>query len=136
MPVTGRHAGPRAHVTRMAGTMGRLLLAAVLVTPLASPAPAQTAPGRALDADESAGAVKVCSPVALPRWRSVTPVPKTWSFLDCLSFSGEMGATHFQLGCLFADVTPYAQKYAWGTLVKIEKPALAQAQAPVPNCGW
>ena len=111
------------------------LLAAALLAP--SPSWAQTtAPGSALNADESAGPVKVCSPVALPRWRSVTPVPRTWTFTDCLSFSGEMGADHFQLGCLFANVTPYAQKYAWGALVKIEKAALAQPQAPVPNCGW
>ena len=93
-------------------------------------------PGEALDADDGTGAVKVCSPVAMPGWRSMTPVPKTWTFLDCMGFSGEMGATHFQLGCLFANVTPYAQKYAWGPLVKIEKAALAKPQPPVPNCGW
>jgi hypothetical protein len=114
---------------------GTALLAALLLAPSA-PGAQPAAPGSALNADESAGPVKVCSPVAMPRWRSVTPVPKTWTFVDCLTFSGEMGADHFQLGCLFANVTPYAQKYAWGTLVKIEKAALAQPQTPVPNCGW
>jgi hypothetical protein len=93
-------------------------------------------PGDALDADDGTGAVKVCSPVAMPRWRSMIPVPKTWTFLDCMGFSGEMGATHFQLGCLFANVTPHAQKYAWGAVVKIEKNALAKPQPPMPNCGW
>lgn len=97
---------------------------------------AAQAPGDALNADAATGAVKVCSPVAMPRWRSMTPVPKTWSFTDCMAFSGEMGATNFQLGCLFTNVTPYAQKYAWGPMVKIETSALAKAQPPIPNCGW
>jgi hypothetical protein len=101
----------------------------------AGPAAAQTS-GEALNADDGTGAVKVCAPVAMPRWRSMSPVPKTWTFLDCMSFSGEMGATHFQLGCLFTNVTPYAQKYAWGPMVQIEKSALAKAQPPMPNCGW
>ncbi|MDP4021081.1 hypothetical protein Q8W71_00460 [Methylobacterium sp. NEAU 140] len=105
---------------------------------VAVPARAQNAglPASALNADDSAGPVKVCAQAAPPRWRSLIPVPKTWTFLDCMSFSGDMGATHFQLGCLFTNVTPYAQKYAWGALVKIEKDALAKAQAPLPNCGW
>jgi hypothetical protein len=97
---------------------------------------AEQGAGDALNADDGTGAVKVCSPVAMPRWRSMTPVPKTWTFLDCMGFSGEMGATHFQLGCLFTNVTPYAQKYAWGPMVQIEKSALAKPQPPVPNCGW
>lgn len=111
-------------------------IAAALAFGLALGPAAAQAPGDALNADESSGAVKVCSPVALPRWRSMTPVPKTWTFLDCMGFSGDMGATHFQLGCLFTNVTPHAQKYAWGALVQIEKSALAKAQPPVPNCGW
>jgi hypothetical protein len=53
-----------------------------------------------------------------------------------MGFSGEMGASHFQLGCLFANVTPHAQKYAWGPMVAIEKAALAKPQPPIPNCGW
>ncbi|MEL6059925.1 MULTISPECIES: hypothetical protein [unclassified Methylobacterium] len=110
--------------------------AALLPLALAMGRAAAQAPGDALNADEATGAVKVCSPVAMPRWRSMTPVPKTWTYTDCMAFSGEMGATHFQLGCLFTNVTPYAQKYAWGALVQIETSALAKAQPPVPNCGW
>jgi len=116
---------------------GRLCACAALL-PLAlalGPASAQ-APGDALNADAATGAVKVCSPVAMPRWRSMTPVPATWTFVDCMAFSGEMGATHFQLGCLFTNVTPHAQKYAWGAMVQVEKSALAKAQPPIPNCGW
>ena len=112
------------------------ILAALLLLGLAgTPAGAQ-APDSALNADDGTGAVKVCAPVAMPRWRSMIPVPKTWTFLDCMGFSGEMGATHFQLGCVFANVTPHAQKYAWGPVVPIEKAALAKPQAPIPNCGW
>jgi hypothetical protein len=113
----------------------RPALAAALLVGLTGPGGAQ-APGASLNADDGTGAVKVCAPAAMPRWRSMTPVPKTWTFLDCMSFSGEMGASHFQLGCLFADVTPHAQKYAWGALVPIEKSALAKSQPPMPNCGW
>lgn len=111
------------------------LAALLLFGSTLGPAAAQT-PGDALNADDGTGAVKVCSPVAMPRWRSMTPVPKTWTFLDCMGFSGEMGASHFQLGCLFTNVTPHAQKYAWGAMVQIEKSALAKPQPPVPNCGW
>jgi hypothetical protein len=110
-------------------------LAALLCCALAAPATAQ-APGSALNADDGSGAVRVCSPAAMPRWRSMIPVPTTWTFLDCMAFSGEMGATHFQLGCLFTNVTPYAQKYAWGPMVQIQKAALAKAEPPMPNCGW
>lgn len=114
-----------------------LVAVAALLWPLLSGGTvAAQAPGDALNADAATGAVKVCAPVAMPRWRSMSPVPRTWTFLDCMAFSGEMGATHFQLGCLFADVTPYAQKYAWGPMVLIEKSALAKAQPPMPNCGW
>ncbi|WP_419829500.1 hypothetical protein [Methylobacterium sp.] len=114
----------------------RAILAALLVASLAAaPARGQT-PESALNADDGTGAVKVCAPVAMPRWRSMIPAPKTWTFLDCMGFSGEMGASHFQLGCLFANVTPHAQKYAWGPVVAIEKVALAKPQPPMPNCGW
>lgn len=116
-------------------TRRTLVAAALLLGPGVRPGAAQST-GDALNADDGTGAVKVCSPVAMPRWRSMTPVPKTWTFLDCMGFSGEMGATHFQLGCLFANVTPHAQKYAWGAMVPIEKSAMAKAQPPVPNCGW
>ena len=111
-----------------------LALAALLAT--AAQAQAPDAPGSALNADPGTGAVKVCSPVSLPQWRSMIPVPQTWTFLDCMGFAGEMGANHFQLGCLFANVTPYAKKYAWGPLVRIEPAALAKPQPPVPSCGW
>jgi hypothetical protein len=94
------------------------LAASLLVSLAAAPAGAQT-PESALNADDGTGAVKVCSPVAMPRWRSMIPVPKTWTFLDCMGFSGEMGASHFQLGCVFANVTPHAHKYAWGPVVPI-----------------
>lgn len=114
----------------------RTALATLVLLGMAADAGAAQNPGDALNADNGTGAVKVCSPVAMPRWRSMTPVPKTWTFLDCMSFAGEMGATHFQLGCLFTNVTPYAQKYAWGAMVKIEKAAMAKSQPPVPNCGW
>ena len=116
----------------------RFLPALALATLLATAAQAQApgAPGSALDADPGTGAVKVCSPVASPQWRSMIPVPQTWTFLDCMGFAGEMGANHFQLGCLFANVTPYAKKYAWGPLVRIEPAALAKPQPPVPSCGW
>lgn len=116
-------------------TRRTVVAAALLLGPGVRPGAAQS-PGDALNADDGTRAVKVCSPVAMPRWRSMTPVPKTWTFLDCMGFSGEMGATHFQLGCLFANVTPHAQKYAWGAMVPIEKSAMAKAQPPVPNCGW
>jgi hypothetical protein len=116
--------------------LNRARLAALLLVSLAAaPAGAQT-PESALNADDGTGAVKVCSPVAMPRWRSMIPVPKTWTFLDCMGFSGEMGASHFQLGCVFANVTPHAHKYAWGPVVPIEKAALAKPQPPIPNCGW
>ncbi|MBN4096091.1 MULTISPECIES: hypothetical protein [Methylobacterium] len=121
-------------MSRHAQIPGRAILAAILLLGLA-PSAAQSQ-GDALNADDGTGAVKVCSPVAMPRWRSMTPVPKTWTFLDCMGFAGEMGATHFQLGCLFANVTPHAQKYAWGAMVPIEKSAMAKAQPPIPNCGW
>ncbi len=114
----------------------RTALATLLLLGLTADPGAAQSSGDALNADDGTGAVKVCSPVAMPRWRSMTPVPKTWTFLDCMSFAGEMGATHFQLGCLFTNVTPYAPKYAWGAMVKIEKAAMAKPQPPVPNCGW
>ena len=122
-------------MTRHSFARPRAVFAALILCGLAGSASAQ-APGDALNADAGTGAVKVCAPVAMPRWRSMTPVPKTWTFLDCMGFSGEMGASHFQLGCLFANVTPHAQKYAWGAMVQIEKAALAKAQPPIPNCGW
>ncbi|MCJ2126044.1 hypothetical protein [Methylobacterium sp. J-077] len=114
---------------------GAVPTALLLLGLAVAPAWAQ-APENALNADDGTGAVKVCAPVAMPRWRSMIPAPKTWTFLDCMGFSGEMGASHFQLGCLFANVTPHAQKYAWGPVVAIEKAALAQPQPPLPNCGW
>jgi hypothetical protein len=110
--------------------------AALLLAGLAAGPVAAQVPGAALNADDGTGVVRVCAPVAMPRWRSMIPVPKTWTFLDCMSFAGEMGATHFQLGCLFTNVTPHAQKYAWGAMVQIQKSALAKSEPPLPNCGW
>ena len=124
-----RASHPRPRLTRPA-------IAPLLSLALATGSAAAQAQGDALNADDGTGAVKVCAPVAMPRWRSMSPVPKTWTFLDCMAFSGEMGATHFQLGCLFTNVTPYAQKYAWGAMVQIDRSALAKSQPPVPDCGW
>lgn len=109
---------------------------AVALLPLVGPPAAAQAPGDALNADDGTGIVRVCAPVAMPRWRSMIPVPRTWTFLDCMAFAGEMGASHFQLGCLFANVTPHAQKYAWGPMVQIQNAALAKSEPPLPNCGW
>ena len=91
----------------------RAPLAATLLLGLSVQPGAAQSPGDALNADDGTGAIKVCSPVAMPRWRSMTPVPKTWTFLDCMGFAGEMGA-----------------------MVQIEKSAMAKAQPPIPNCGW
>lgn len=121
---------------RAAPLLAALLPTILLPAALLLAAPARAQPADALNADPGTGAVKVCSPLAMPRWRSMIPAPKTWTYVDCMGFAGEMGADHFQLGCLFADVTPYAKKYAWGDLTKIDKAALAGPHAPIPNCGW
>jgi hypothetical protein len=73
-------------------------------------------------------ATKVCSPIAPNIWRSLTPIPRTWSVDDCVAFGATIGTNTTQLGCLFET----GQKFSWGQVATSpNKPAV-----PNLNCGW
>ena len=73
-------------------------------------------------------ATKVCSPFSPNTWRTITPVPSTWTIDDCVALGPPIQATSTQLGCYF-DI---GQKSSWGqSAAAPNKPT-----APDLNCGW
>ena len=67
---------------------------------------------------------KLCSAVVGGNWRDTLPVPNTWTWRDCESYAEAVGATQFQLGCVFSRGAP---KFSFGD---------AEGFPPERNCGW
>jgi hypothetical protein len=82
------------------------------------------------------GAEKVCAPFVPNVWRTVTPVPGTWSLDDCRTMAGAIGAAAFQVACSF-EMEPPGQisKFIMGAPSPMDSPPSA-ANLPSPNCGW
>jgi hypothetical protein len=81
-------------------------------------------------------ATKICAPYVLNAWRTVTPVPSTWTLEDCRNMAQTIGATTLQVGCFFDRApTSQPQKYSFGGSGSLASPPTA-SNAPSPNCGW
>jgi hypothetical protein len=83
-----------------------------------------------------AGATKYCLVYVPNTWRTVTPVPGTWSLDDCRNLGQAVGATTLQVACVF-EKTPAGQatKFITGGDSPIASPPI-NANLPNPNCGW
>jgi hypothetical protein len=87
--------------------------------------------------------VRVCSAVVPNNWRMAMPVNDNWLADDCMYYAISVGATHYQLGCIFRvytggpSVVPGSrpQKFSWGALAQIGQPRDGNI-VPVPTCGW
>jgi len=81
-------------------------------------------------------ATKICAPFVPNMWRTVTPVPGSWSLDDCRNMGQAVGASTLQVGCLFDTVQPgQTQKYVFGDNSGIANPPTS-GNVPSPNCGW
>jgi hypothetical protein len=79
---------------------------------------------------------KVCAPFVPNAWRTVTPVPSTWSLDDCRNMASMIGAAVVQVACSFETEQPgQISKFILGGPSPIESPPTA-ASIPSPNCGW
>lgn len=67
------------------------------------------------------GTHKICSGVVPGNFRDSIPVPNGWNTGMCQSWASSIGATHWQLGCLFDG------GYSWG---------VTNGGLPPNNCGW
>lgn len=78
---------------------------------------------------------KFCSGYVPGAWRTVTVVPPAWQPSDCQAFSRQIGATFYQLGCIFdTPPTGSTEKFVSGPAHAILRPA---ADAPLlRNCAW
>jgi hypothetical protein len=78
---------------------------------------------------------KLCTALVRGGWRSMTWVPPAWTPADCQAFSASIGATFYQLGCIYQ--TPpagSAHRYVWGPASVIGR---NQVDAPIlSSCGW
>jgi hypothetical protein len=118
--------------------MLRAMLASVLfVVATAPPVFAQDTPST------TPAPVRVCSAVVPNNWRMAMPVNERWRADDCLQYALSVGASHYQLGCIFGvytggpNVVPGSrpQKFSWGALAAIGQPHGGNI-VPVPTCGW
>ena len=83
-----------------------------------------------------AGATKICLPFVADNWRTVTPVPGTWTLDDCRNMGQAVGATSLQVACVFETVpTGQTSKFFTGGTSPIANPP-SNANLPAPNCGW
>jgi hypothetical protein len=79
---------------------------------------------------------KICAPFVPNQWRTVTPVPNSWTLDDCRNMGQAVGASTLQVGCFFDTVPPgQTQKYVFGGSSGIANPP-SNANQPSPNCGW
>jgi len=67
------------------------------------------------------GGQKLCSAIVPGNWRDTILVSNEWKPETCASFGYAIGATQFQLACVFPD------SFSWGGV---------NGGAPEPNCGW
>lgn len=104
-----------------------VLTAFVLLSSLARPAIAQKP--ELLEPRRTAVAIPLCSPLVPGGWRAIVWTPPDWTNADCQAFAGSVGATAYQVGCMFqAPSGPGGQKFSWATV---------NASAPASsNCGW
>lgn len=84
--------------------------------------------------------VRTCSAVVENNWRAVVPINNRWAARDCRQYAVSMGATSYQLGCIFSDYRGHGggrqpQRFSWGPLIPISREAWGGDQ-PVPTCGW
>lgn len=87
--------------------------------------------------------VRVCSAIVPNNWRMAMPVNENWLADDCMYYAMSVGATHYQLGCIFRvysggpRVVPGSrpQKFSWGAMVEVGQPRDGNV-VPVPVCGW
>ena len=83
-----------------------------------------------------AGATKICTPFVPNMWRTVTPVPGTWTLDDCRNMGQAVGASTLQVACFFEkEPAGQTQKYIFGSASGIANPP-GNANVPNPNCGW
>jgi hypothetical protein len=79
---------------------------------------------------------KICAPFVPNVWRTVTPVPASWTLEDCRNMGQSVGASTLQAGCIFDAVPPgQTQKYILGGSSGISNPP-SNSNVPSPNCGW
>jgi hypothetical protein len=64
---------------------------------------------------------KVCSPVVGNQWRDTVIVPATWTKETCNNYRGQLGASAYNLACIFEN------SYSFGD---------NNGGIPSPNCGW
>lgn len=89
-----------------------LAIANILVTGISNPPPAFA---------QTSIAQKVCSGYVVSNFRDTISVPSGWSAGSCQSWAKDIGATEYQLGCVFN------KSYSWG---------IPGGGTPSPNCGW
>jgi hypothetical protein len=82
----------------------------------------------ALSGDVTKMSVKICSLSSKGNWRSITPVPQSWTVSDCKDYAKSVEADSIQVGCIFVT----GPKYTWSQLVPLD----ASSSVPAPNCGW
>ena len=82
----------------------------------------------ALSGDVTKMSVKICSISSKGNWRSITPVPQSWTVSDCKDYAKSVEANNIQLGCIFVT----GPKYTWSKLLPLD----ASSSVPAPNCGW
>ena len=69
---------------------------------------------------------KLCSLFDPNKWRDNVVVPKSWSKDICMSLGVKVGATRYQLGCVFSNSAEL------GADVAINQ----TAPSPARTCGW
>ncbi len=108
----------------------------VRVTATSVPPPVTTC-GWGSSERSATGAVLVCSPLVGGRWRSAMAVPRGWRARDCHAFARTVGASEFQLGCVFAVPPPSGAglRFNWGRSAGIAARFGAET-LPSQNCGW
>lgn len=86
--------------------------------------------------------VRVCSAFVENNWRMAMPVNSHWLPEDCRQYALSVGATSFQLGCIFDSYrggrnvgADRPQKFSWGRAIPVTRAAFA-GDTPLPTCGW
>ncbi len=73
------------------------------------------------NATAATSGVKLCSVFVPDTWRDTMQVPQEWQAETCKSVVPHLGATAYQLGCMFKDGVSFGP---------------VNSGTPLPNCDW
>jgi hypothetical protein len=81
--------------------------------------------------------LKVCSVLEPGNWRANINVGPGWLSQDCAAFALSVGASHYQLGCIYSNRRNIVnQRFTWGAVFPVGHRVQTPEERRPVLCGW